>query len=169
MAADGIHHISAEVMEMLPLLTNVCNKLLLQCKFIGPMGPQTGGKAFVVGRGKSILGIVNQLAHGIVIQQRKPSPILQSKSDALHIPLGTKPVVPLQGTAADRTFEVGYWVFIRFGAAKQKCSFIPLGGMGKIGVSQIFPKDTVAVGLNGVHAPFLCSAGIIPYPRLKIC
>lgn len=169
MAADGIHHISAEVLEMLPLLTDVCNKLLLQFKFIGPMGTQTGGKAFVVGRGKSILGIVNQLAHGIVIHQCQSSTVLQPQSDALHIFLGTKPVVPLQGTAADRTFEVGNGVFIRFGAAKQKCSFIPLGGMGKIGVSQIFPKDTVAVGLNGVHAPFLCSAGIIPYPRLKIC
>ena len=69
MAADDIHYIPAYVLKRLFVVAKVCQKLLLQHKLIGTVGLQTVREAFVMGCGKGILGIVNQLAHGIVVKK----------------------------------------------------------------------------------------------------
>lgn len=153
-AADGIHNISADGRLLLPVLPNVGKKAVLKSGFVSAVGMKIAKEVFVVGCGKRIGCVVDQLTHGVIVQKSQLGPALQTLGDPLHIFLAAEPVVTTKGLAAQRAFEVGNRIFIRLGTADHKSGHIPLGFLVEISIRQIFSEDVMTVGLNGVHAPF---------------
>lgn len=90
---DDIHYISICFIGRDRVITDIGEKSPLKIGFVGSVGLQVHGKFFVVRGGKGICCIVNQLAHGIVIQNFEFILLLEAFRNSLHIVLAGHPVM----------------------------------------------------------------------------
>lgn len=111
--------------------------ILLQLCLVATMLLQIVPKGFVVGKGESIGGVVNQLADFVVVQQTELFLPLQLVGKPSHVPGGVAPVMAPHPLVTKRTFEIGCEVFIRLHAAQPEGTGVPPGKLGDILICQI--------------------------------
>lgn len=111
--------------------------VLLKLCFVAAMLLQVVPEGFVVGEGKGIGCVVNQLSNFVVVQQTELFLSLQLVGKPSHVSGGVAPVMATHPLMTERTLEVGSKVFVRLHAAQLECSGVPPGERGNILICQI--------------------------------
>lgn len=99
-------------------------KIVLQGFFVLSMVTECSGEMTIVGIGKCIGSIMNQLTKRIVIVKIQFRPILQPDGNSVHEMSGITVIVPPKPLTAERPFEIGYGIVVRFNAAELKSFYI---------------------------------------------
>ena len=92
----------------------------------------------VMGKGEGICDVMNQLAHGVKVQQMEMLPIFQPGGNTPYVRPGAFPVMAVEPLVGQRAFQIGGGVFVRLGAAEQKGQFVSPGYFCEIMRHQIF-------------------------------
>lgn len=121
----------------------ITEEMLLKQMLIFPVIGQSGAEALVVGIGKSIGGIVDQLAHSVVVQNMPDFLLLQPMSHTAHIPQGIFIIMSPEKSLPEGTFQICSRVSVGLDAAKQKSPDIPTGRIGHITFGKKFAEGKV--------------------------
>lgn len=111
--------------------------ILLKLCFVAAMLLQVVPEGFVVGEGKGVSCVVNQLTDFVVVQQTELFLPLQLIGKPSHISGGVAPVMAPHPLVTKRTLEIGCKVFVRFHATQLERSGVPPGEGGNILICQI--------------------------------
>lgn len=111
--------------------------ILLQLCLVAAMLLQIVSKGLIVGKGKGVGGVVNELANFVVVQQTEFFLPLQLVGKPSHVPGGVAPVMASHPLVTKGTFEISCEVFVRLHASQLKGFGIPPGERGNILICQI--------------------------------
>ena len=90
---DGIHYIAGSSFCGTAVLADIGEETVFQSGFIGSVSGKIHGEYFIVGCGKGISSVVDQLSHGIEVEKLKFTFLLQTPGDSLHVILTGQPVM----------------------------------------------------------------------------
>ena len=125
-------------------LFHVGKEMVLQIHFIGPMFVEIGGEDIIVCKGESIRGVVDQLAHGVVIPETVLFFLFQPVGNPGHEAAGIVVVVSPQPLGAERPFKIGHGVPIGLNAAHQERFLITLRQAVHVMLSEIMTETQMA-------------------------
>lgn len=111
---------------------HLSQEVILQPGLIGPVILQILYKALVVGVGKGVQGVVDQLPQAVVIPGGIALLPIQPHGQPHHKAVGIAVVVPPHPLAAQRAFQIRRRILIRLGAPQQKDLRLPRRNLRQI-------------------------------------
>lgn len=135
--ADQIEDRFVAAHRIVAIIGQQGGNILLKFCFVAAMLLQVVPEGFVVGEGKGVSCVVNQLTDFVVVQQTEFFLPLQLIGEPSHISGGVAPIMAPHPLVTKRTLEIGCKVFVRFHATQLECSGVPPGERGNILICQI--------------------------------
>ena len=117
---NGAHNAFGDGGIHLGILGHVVQEVFLKSHFIFPVIAQLGRKICIVGIGKGIGSIVDQLSQGVLIPQIPRFFMLKTPGDGFHKSPGIAIVMPPKPLVAKRAFEICNGIPIGFNTADLK-------------------------------------------------
>lgn len=152
-AVNGFHNAAGNFNVHLGILCHKSKKMLLQSILISFVVAELGGEGGVMGIGKGICGIMDQLAQGVIVEQIQRFFFLQTAGDLTHKAAGIVIIMATKPLAADGTFQVCNGVPVRFDTADLKGFDAGFGYVCHVMPGQILSEAAVAFSAHLV-APF---------------